>query len=96
MIQIDISTLPRLRQSADIIEEASALITYIGIIEPGTPAGTDETKLDADVWMIIKVEQSAAEGIYPNVTTIKFAEAATSFSKVWNNRATYDYKFRLV
>lgn len=87
-------TLNDLKGIADIIEEASSLVTYIGIVKPQTE-GTDEQKKAAAIWTIIKVEQSAEDGIYPNVTTILFPDGIASFSKVWNDRATYDYTFKV-
>ena len=92
MLQIDTSTLAALRQAADIIEEVSEYVTYIGILAPATP-GTDNEKQAAAAWMIVKVEQAAAEGVFPNVTTATYAENAPLFNKIWNNRATYSYKY---
>lgn len=93
--QIDQYTLSQLRQSADIIEEVSALVTYIGIIKPGS-GGTDEQKAAAAIWSIIKVVQSAPDGTYPNISTIKFADGMAIFNKNWNNRATYNYLFKVI
>jgi hypothetical protein len=93
--QTDQYTLSNLKANADIIEEVSALITYVGIIKPGT-TGTDEQKAAAAVWSIIKIVQAAADGTYPNITSVKYADGMAVFNKIWNNRATYDYIFKVI
>ena len=93
--QADQYTLDTLKANADIIEEVTALITYIGMIKPQTP-GTDADKQAAPVWTIAKIEQSAPDGTYPNTTTVKFADGIAAFNKVWNDRAGYNYTFKLI
>lgn len=93
--QADQYTLTGLKANADIIEEVNALVTYLGMIKPGTP-GTDDEKAAAPVWTIVKITQAAADGTYPNTTTVKFAAGIAAFNKVWNDRAGYDYTFKLI
>lgn len=89
------SNLDDLKANADIIEEVSALVTYIGIVQPNT-TGDNTAKQAAAIWTIIKVTQSAADGVYPNVTTICYADGIAAFNKVWDDRATYNYIFKLI
>ena len=95
MYTADQFTLNDLKGNADIIEEVSALVAYIGIIKPGT-SGADPEKAAAAVWTIIKVEQSAPDGTYPNITTVKYADGMAIFNKTWNFRGSYNYIFKVI
>lgn len=61
-----------------LIDEASATVTYIG------KSATD-TATSAASWQIKKVDSTS------NPTSIKFADGVTSFTKVWDDRASYTY-----
>ena len=80
------NNLSDLRGSADIVEEVDAVTTYLGFCQPGTGATSDPK------WSIMRIEQSGAE--QPIITEFKWAEGRCSFDLVWNDRATYNYKFR--
>jgi len=78
--------IDRLKASADIIEEVSALVTYLGFSRPGT---TDEA---APEWSILKVEATAED--YPIVTRFKWAGGFCLYNLQWSERLTYDYQFK--
>lgn len=60
-----------------LIEDASATITYIGKAVAGTAVGTAS-------WQIKRIDSSSG-------TAIRFADGVSTFTKVWNSRATYTY-----
>jgi len=60
------------------VEEVSAAQSYIGLAAPGTLTS-------AAAWQI---KRSDEVGI---LTTIKYADAAPSYDKIWDNRAGYAY-----
>ena len=54
-------------------------VEYVGYSEPGTA--------DSEAaWHILKLGYTGN-----NVTSVKFADGTTTYSKVWDNRATYSY-----
>lgn len=61
-----------------LIDEASATVTYIG----KSPVNSATS---AAVWQIKKVDSTS------NPTSIKFADGVTSFTKIWDDRATFTY-----
>ena len=75
-----------LRAAADIIEEVSETVTYMGFCAPDT-ANTAAAKFS-----IMKIESSGM--VKPITTTFKWAEGLAAFSHVWDNRAAYTYKFK--
>lgn len=87
--------LDQLKANADLIEDVSELVSYIGIIKPRTIGTTDQKKA-APIWTIIKVVQSAPEGTFPNTTEILYANGNASFCNIWNDRATLNYIYKLI
>ncbi len=63
-----------------IAYDASNRAQYIGLADPGTSAS------DAQ-WQIKKITYDGNG----NVTDIQFAQGVNTYSKVWDNRATYSY-----
>lgn len=61
-----------------LIDVASATVTYVGKAAPNTATS-------AASWQIKKIDSTT------NPTSIKFADGVTSFTKVWDNRATFTY-----
>ena len=82
----DQQNIADLRAASDIVEEVSNLVTYLGFCAPGTIA-TSEAKFS-----ILKIEQSGSA--LPIITTFKWATGICSFNLVWDDRATYEYKFK--
>lgn len=78
----DNNNLADLRSTADIIDEVSAAVTYLGFCETGTTT-TAESK-----WSILKIEKVGT------ITTMKWAEGLCFFNLVWDSRAGYEYLFR--
>jgi hypothetical protein len=64
-----------------IVDEVSDTLLYIGIPANGSP-GTDEP-----LWSIRRIEQIGTQ------VFIMWAEGLDNKTFVWDNRATYDYKF---
>jgi hypothetical protein len=91
--QADQYTLDQIKASADIIEEVSALVSYIGFCQPGT-AGPNEEKKALPIWSIMKIVQSVPDGTYPNETEMNFAGGIMGYNLTWNGRSGYDYKFK--
>lgn len=60
------------------VDEPDASTTYVGNAQLGTAASSAG-------WQIQKVSVSG------NVTTISWADGVDSFTKIWDNRATYTY-----
>lgn len=75
-----------IRAAADIIEEATDNVTYLGFCDANTPA-TSSPK-----WSILKIEQSGI--VKPILTTFKWATGLCSYNLVWDNRADYEYTFK--
>ncbi len=61
-----------------LIDEVDADTTYIGYADPGATT-------DSEAWRIKRIEESA------NPTDISWADGVSTFTKVWDDRATYDY-----
>lgn len=76
-----------LKGAADIIEEVSDSEIYFGFCLPGTPDTA------APNWAIMKI---AVTGTAPAaaVTTFKWANGICMYNLVWDDRATYTYKFK--
>jgi len=68
---------------ASIIDEPSDTLTYIGYAADGNPAETEEK------WAIKRIEKLT------NVTRIMWVNGIIDRSFVWNDRASYTYKFRI-
>lgn len=84
--QADYTNLADLRSCADIIEETTDKITYLGFCQPGT---SDEA---APVWSILKIEQSGI--VQPITTRFKWATGLCCFNLKWTEKHTYDYQFK--
>jgi hypothetical protein len=82
----DQQNISDLRSTADIVEEIDEYTTYLGFCSPGT------ANTAAPNWSILKIEQSG--GIFPILTTFRWANGLCAFNLVWDNRAGYDYKFK--
>lgn len=61
-----------------LIDEVSSTITYVG-------SGKIGSLTSDSIWQIKKIEVSGT------ITSIKYADGVSSFTKVWDNRATYTY-----
>ena len=75
-----------LRACADIIEEVSDNVTYLGFCRPGT---TDEA---APTWSILKIEQSGV--VQPITTRFKWANGLCIFTLKWSERASFNYSYK--
>jgi hypothetical protein len=75
-----------LRAAADIIEEKTDKLTYLGFCAPGT------INTAAASWSIMKIESSGI--VKPIITSFKWAEGLAAFSHSWDNRAAYNYTFK--
>lgn len=78
--------IDKIRASADIIEEVDGLITYMGFCTPHT-VGTDQTQ-----WSIMKIVES---GSLPKTTSFTWAAGMCAYHLIWDNRADYEYKFKI-
>ena len=78
--------IDKIRSSADLIEEVSGTLTYMGICKPGT-VGTDEEK-----WSIMKIVQSGEA--FPILTTFQWAGGSCAYNYKWDDRAGYAYGFK--
>lgn len=85
--QADYTNLADLRATADIVEETTDNVTYLGFCKPGTVA-TNEPNFS-----ILKIEQSGV--VQPITTTFKWADGLCLFNKQWSAKLTYDYKFKI-
>jgi hypothetical protein len=63
---------------AQIVDEASSTITYIG-------SAIASSLTSESVWKIKRIEISGT------LTIITWADGNTNFDNVWNNRATLEY-----
>jgi hypothetical protein len=84
--QADYTNIADLRASADLIEEKTDLITYLGFCEPGTTAETDEK------WAILKIEQSGTAK--PVKTSFTWAKGQCLFKLKFSERNNYPYSFK--
>lgn len=75
-----------IRSAADLIEEKTELITYLGFCHPGTTSESEPR------WSILKIEQSGVAK--PVLTSFKWAQGLAAYSHKWSERHNYDYKFR--
>ena len=64
-------------QYQTLIDKASITVTYVGYALPGTATSSA-------LWRIIKIDKTSG-------TKVTFADSVTSYTKVWDNRATYNY-----
>jgi len=60
-----------------LIDTASGTVTYLGYAVPGTATS-------AASWKIKKIDSSSG-------TTIKYADGVGTYTKIWDNRASYSY-----
>lgn len=87
MSELHFSTPPRAGYITNTIETqytqalayTGSNVEYVGLAAPGTSKA-------AALWQIKKLTYSG-----DNVTDVQFADASTSFNKVWNDRASYTY-----
>jgi len=76
----------QLHEQADVIDEASETITYLGFFRNGV---VDENE-DVDQCKILKIET------IDNITTRKWADAEhINYNKNWTERATDKYTYKL-
>jgi len=61
-----------------LVEEASSTITYVGEASPGTATS-------AATWRVKKILDSGGS------TTVSWADGASTFTKVWDDRASFSY-----
>jgi len=61
-----------------LVDEASSTITYVGEASPGTATS-------AATWRVKKILDSGGS------TTVSWADGASSFTKVWDDRASFSY-----
>ena len=78
--------LADLRASADIVEEYSDKITYLGFCKPGTTSLADEK------WSILKIEQFGI--VQPFTTTFQWAKGLCAFHLKWTDRYTHPYEYK--
>jgi len=82
----DQQNIADLRSTADIIEEVTDNVTYLGFCNPGT---TDEA---APSWSILKIEQFNL--VQPITTRFKWATGLCAFNLQWSQRAGYVYQYK--
>lgn len=82
----DKNQIANLKASADLIEEVSDLVTYLGFCASGT-TGTDQP-----TWSVLKITQSGT--VQPILTSFLWADGKCSYNKVWNDRAGYTYTYK--
>jgi hypothetical protein len=70
--------LPVAETPRQTLTAVSGAYTYIGKAAPDAAAGDAE-------WQISRLDESTAD------IAVKFADGVSTFTKVWNNRATYTY-----
>lgn len=71
---------------ADIVEEASATVTYLGYAAKGNPATS------ASSWAVCKVTQSGSS--YPITTTIQWSNASFNKDQIWDDRTSLTYQYK--
>lgn len=76
------NNIAALRQSADIIDEISDTVTYLGFCKPGT---TDE---GSETWSIMKIEEVGT------ITSFKWANGNAMFQLQFSQRLGYNYSFQ--
>lgn len=84
-------TIADLRANADIIEEKTDNVTYLGFCKPGTE-GTIAQKKAMPIWSIMKIESSGI--VKPITTTFLWPRGLVSFCDVWNDRDALDYQLK--
>jgi hypothetical protein len=75
-----------IRSAADIVEEFSDKITYLGFCSPGT------TEVDQPNWSILKIEQFGT--VQPFTTHFKWATGLCSFNLKFSERLILPYSFK--
>jgi hypothetical protein len=78
--------LSDLRAAADIVEEYSDKVTYLGFCAPGTE------HTESPAWSLLKIEQFGT--VQPFTTTFQWATGLCSFNLKWSERYNYQYKFK--
>lgn len=68
--------------ASPIIDEVSALVTYVGYGN----LGADPAKA---VWRILRITKTAASP--PCVTTVEYAGGSMKADQIWDDRATLSY-----
>ena len=61
-----------------LVDEASTTVTYVGEAPPGSDSSSA-------VWRIKKILESGGS------TTVSWADGVSSFTKVWDDRASFSY-----
>jgi len=64
------------------IDNATALITYVGFAEFGIATSSPK-------WKIMKIEKSGSA--IPYTTTISYATAYDNYTNIWDDRAILNY-----
>jgi len=76
------SALEILYATADIVDEVSSTVTYLGFQSTGI-------SVSSAYWAICKIEISGT------ITTTKWADGSRNENYIWDNRATYTYLFKM-
>lgn len=66
-----------------ITYDANGNIEYVGFAAPGTATS-------AASWMIMKLTWALSPVFY-ETTQVDFADGVSTYTKIWDNRATYTY-----
>ena len=80
------SNIEVLLEKADIIEQASALVMYLGFCVRQT------TVTSTASWAICKIEKDSAT--VPYIQTVKWVNGSRMKIFIWDSRAGYTYQFR--
>jgi len=81
-----INNIADLRTAADIIEEKTELVTFLGFCKPGT---TSESEAG---WSILKIIQSGT--VKPITTRFLWAEGFCFYNLSWTDRNLFNYQFK--
>ena len=85
-----ITSVDQLKASADVIEQVSDTVTYLGFRNP--IPGDVMPDWDSPIWSIMKIEQSG--NVYPILTTFTWMNGSMNFDQKWSERGNYQYYFR--
>ncbi|MEI6574803.1 MAG: hypothetical protein WCO63_01340 [Bacteroidota bacterium] len=82
MVIASFSNYPDIRASADVVDEVSDSLMYMGIAGPGTTSVEDPT------WSVCRVQKAGS------ILTITWADGQCLFNKAFADRADLNYTFR--
>ena len=82
--------LDKIKASADVILEISATEIYLGFCV-NTVDGRD-LQTDEEGWSIMQINTTGTT--FPKTTTFKWAEGQCFYNLVFDQYATYNYKFK--